>query len=163
MPKPVYMICAQSMTQDKDTSLVSFFTVIERVTMILRPTGQSAPPPIPYDDLTRDVTTFKVMATWIREQDDNGEFEHEFSVVADGEEKSHGCRPFVFNEEKFIQRFVLVVHGLPVPAKAGIVLIKSKVRRHGSEDWLFQEYPIIVDLSQAPAVTPTAVTASDTT
>ena len=151
MPRPVYIICAQSMTQDKDTNLVSFFTVIERVTMKLPPLGQATPaPPAAHDSLARDVTAFKVMAAWVREQDDNGEFEHEFSVVVDGEEKPHGRRPFVFGEDKWMQRFVLLMHGLPAPSTSGIVSVKSKVRRHGSNEWLSQEYPILVELSRPP-------------
>ena len=86
MPKPVYIICAAGLSEDRSTNLVTLFGFVESLVV--------APVPIP--DGTKvnfvkgpnnpgELGQLKVMAVWMKTSaaEDNVVFEHEFVLQFD--------------------------------------------------------------------------------
>jgi len=140
MPKPVYIIAAHGLAEDKTTNLVTIFAVIERATITLRRNVEQkagVPPvtPIEYGVMT-------TLAVWKKEPGDTGLYEHEFLIKFEGQEKPAGVVEFEFEPEMELKRFSLIMQGFPAPTKSCDVYIVSRIRKKGDSDWLSQQYPI---------------------
>ena len=142
MPKPVYVLCAQAVLQEKTSNLVSIFQVLEQITaIIVRKHDDEATATNVHG--SRD--GFQAIAVWRKENGDAGEtFVHEFLVA----EQSAGLVPFTFSKEKNLQWFVLNAGGFPIPEKSAMVLVTSRVRRESSNAWCSQSYPIFFDITE---------------
>lgn len=157
MPKPIYVICCDSISEDKTTNLLSLFAVLEKV-IVVKTAVQSG------DDVAaataigeqigrQKATETRVVAVWMKEPgDEDCVFEHEFSFIApDGKTTSHPppLQPFGFERSTYLQRFTLTLVGFPVPKETCVVEIQSKVRMHGDEDWLIQSYSLLFEIVEA--------------
>ena len=148
MPKPVYVMCAHDIVQDKETNRMSIFNVVEKmvVKQFAKPVsvGQMEPGMLP-----PGLGLLKAVAVWMKEPSDAGEFEHEFVITSDGVETSVGSQPFVFADDpkKLLHRFFLEFQGgLPVPAESGTLIIRSRVRHSAATDCISQDYLIPVEV-----------------
>ena len=70
MPKPVYIICAEGIVQDKRTSLVSIFKVTEQVTLELG--DVPAPDAQGRGLIAGDKFGFEAVSVWRKEGGDEG-------------------------------------------------------------------------------------------
>lgn len=93
----------------------------------------------------------KVIAVWMMDAEDEGEFEHEFAVLMDGEEHQQGNWPFSADGELRLRRFILSMHGFPAAKQTGVCYLRSRVRRRGATDWISQEYPLFIEVAEIKA------------
>lgn len=151
MPKPVYIICAAGLSEDRSTNLVTLFGIVESLVV--------APVPIP--DGTKvnfvkgpnnpgELGQLKVMAVWMKTSaaEDNVVFEHEFVLQFDDVELPPiGRMEFTFTPDAYLKRFLLCFDGLPPMTKDGFAVIRSRIRLDGGE-WMSQEYPMMMIVHQ---------------
>jgi len=159
MPKPVYIVCAQSVSLDKSTNLLSLFHVLEGFTLrapsegdVSIEQGEEAPAGIPTINLD-----FVGVATWEREEQDSPETEFDFVVQVivpwEGEARTVNEGKCIFAKpfQRFMARMVL---GIPkLPEQSGNIRFVSKIRRLGSQEWQSQEYRIPIKLIANPEAT----------
>jgi len=154
MPKPVYIICSGSGSEDKTTGLISLFQVIEKLRF------SSV---VPLDlSIVSPLMEMRVTAIWMRCPEDEGqEFEFETRVLLPPEDtiiKLGEQGKFSFAQHH--HRLVAIMRGFPPFRGSGIMRFQSRLRRAGTEEWLFlQEYPVIVE-QEIAAVAPTVNPAS---
>lgn len=148
MPKPVFIICAREIVEDKSTNLLSIFTVIEKIEAVASdseiPRGRDGRPGIP-----PQFQQIKVVAVWMQQDGDrDGEFEHEFQVdVGDFHRDMAGN--FTFDDAP-LKRFQLTLVGFPIPDESCVGYVRSRIRRPGSVEWQIQEYPIPITITHLP-------------
>src|SRR5438128_1103937 len=78
MPKPVYIICSQMGSEDRETGLLSVFSIIEKLQITSIPVPQPGqPPPI------IQWAPFRVYAVWMKDDGDNPaqDFEFEMNLI----------------------------------------------------------------------------------
>jgi hypothetical protein len=148
MPKPLFIIVCQSGAEDKDTGLISLFHVVDRIdAQILKIPPEGLKGTVLVQDMP-----LKVVATWIKDDDESYDQEYEFQVVGlmppDGTVGFSSNGSFRFSEGKPRHRLTANVHGqLPVKG-SGTLLVESKVRKVGTQDWIVQSYPIQVEATE---------------
>lgn len=151
MPKPIYIICAEAVCEDKGTNQISFFNVVERVLLDAAPQATPVPPtPAIALTLLKSVT----VAVWSRQDGDDGQFESNFLIrLPNGDELNADTGPFSVSavEDKPLHRFKLSLT-LALPFVSGILTIASRLRPVGSNAaWLSQEYAIPIETrSESP-------------
>lgn len=145
MPRPIYIICAENITVDRDTNLVSIFNVLEKIEV----SGiiQHA------DPKHRRVSRIhggssKAVAVWARVQGDEGKkFEAQFEVsFPDGKAESSPILPFVFEGPMLLHRFIMSLQMHPIQ-QSGKIRVENRVRRQGTDTWQSQAYEIFVESS----------------
>jgi hypothetical protein len=141
MPRPVYILCSESGTEDKQTGLLSFFHVIEKIQIISVPEA---------DEQGRVFLTsqrIRVVAVWMRGEEDSPtqEFEYQTVLVLPPYHKEipSGYGRFVFS--KPLHRFTVSDLGPLLFEGPGIMRAESRLRKLGEQTWLKQDYPIIVE------------------
>jgi len=136
MPKPVYIICAESAVEDKVTSKHSLFNIIEKV--VAFKTDGKQPPAI---------FSCAVSAVWRREPRDDCEFETEFAVLLprSGERHSIAQQEFRFPPGNQIARFNLLFNGPPPVDGGGVLEFQHCIRKKGTSEWSTQSYPVLVE------------------
>lgn len=147
MPKPLYMICAQGAVEDKRTNLVSFYNVLEKLIVQVKEEGDKEKRSLP------PRWRFRAIAVWMREESDpfDQEFESQMQMILPPDNRVldiPGIAKFKFQEGKHLKRVSLEFDGAP-PRGPGILRLVSLVRAVGSDEWLRQEYPIIVEFQKA--------------
>lgn len=149
MPRPVYIICSESGSQDLNTGLVSHFQVIETIQISQIPIPAGAPVAVP-------ALMFRATAVWMRNDDDPPDQEYEFETAFYppplGAEQIVQQGRFVFEAGKPLYRMIVMGQGPPFDG-AGLFRIESRIRVAGQEGWLRQDYPIpvvAVPLPQPP-------------
>jgi len=134
MPKPLYILCAESGAVDKYTNRPSLFNVIEQITVNVRevPDAKVVLRIKPLDLI--------VIACWEREDTDSHEdvFEAEAVIAFPGQEPQIQKQP-EFSLALRFHRFFIKIEGDP-PQETGTAKLISRVRRKGSEEWISQEY-----------------------
>ncbi len=151
MPRSVYIICAQGSSEDKDLNAVSLFTVIEKVelsqTVPLLATGQMF--------YFVKWQPWKIVAVWMHEEADpwEQEYETEFRLLLpNGKITPLASTRFRFDQplgQRPFARLSLAFDDPPT-LSAGVVKIENRIRPVGSNDWITQDYPIVVEEPQAP-------------
>ncbi len=136
MPKPVYIICAESAVEDKLTSKHSIFNVIEKV-MAFKTEEKQAPA----------MFSCAVSAVWRREPRDDCEFETEFAVLLPkiGERHSIAQSEFKFPPGNQLARFNLLFNGPPPVDGGGVLELQHCIRKKGTTEWTIQSYPVFVE------------------
>lgn len=139
MPVPVFILCSEAGSVDRQRNLVSLFNIIEKVTVT----------PLPESEAKRlRPSNIRVTAAWLGEAGDSeAEFEAQLAVVtADGSEALRGeALPFRVPPNK-LHRFLYDVNGNGFfGASAGVAWVESRVRRKGDKgEWFVQRTPVIV-------------------
>jgi len=147
MPRPVFVVCSESISQDRETNLLSIFSIIERLDFFIggKPDGTSDPAQMAIKHFRARLT-----AVWMFDPDEvNIPFEHEvaFLLPPNGEEVLGAKTEFSLREGFHLHRFVTALVGLP-PIKTGTLNLVSRVRRAGDSDWISQSYPVVVSVSE---------------
>jgi hypothetical protein len=141
MPKPVYILCSESGSEDKATSLVSHFNVIEQIELRELPR-----PPEGMIPLVHPLST-QITAVWTRAEGDDPTHLYEFKITIflppDGKELPVGSGTFIFDKPRF--RATAYVKGL-VMNGPGSFRAEGRVRPVGSNEdsWVVQNYEIPV-------------------
>jgi len=146
MPSPVFIIVCSDVSQDRTTSRLSMFSLVERIEFVINDdtkfrerNGVRFSSSHPY----------KAVAVWLREEgDEEIEFEHEFCASTDTD--SHApMAPIAdcqFRKEFHRANFILNADVLPTPPGTGTIWIESRLRRKGDQEWLMQRYPLHIEL-----------------
>jgi hypothetical protein len=145
MPRPVFIICAQSGSEDKDTHLLSMFNIMERIIIAPLPEGS--------DPLTTQPTnTLRVAAAWMRTEGDvpQKEFEHQMVFRPPSGQPPVTTEIVRFRFDKPYYRATAITSGFLFFAGMGILLVESRIRPVGTEEWLSQDYPILVSQPDGP-------------
>ena len=155
MPKPVYILCAENITQDRETNLVSISNVIEKFDVTGIPVDLGQLPNT--DELSKKLAQtanidiggrplMKVIAVWALQPGDEGqEFETGMMITSPGKpDMIVGPMPFQFGEGGIYQRAILTVGGLP-PLQSGTITVVSRMRKKGETAWKTQSYDIVVE------------------
>lgn len=165
MPRPVYIIPAQFVIEEKSTNLVSMICVNERFEVDLRAAESREQLHEAIKDNFKKTGKLQeefgaarihVVAVWMKESgDEMCKFEHEFALaVPASEEIVLGPNEFEFDPTKPFRRFKAIMVGLPPINDSCILEIESRVRRvsEGDKDsvWVRQSYPLTVDVVHKP-------------
>lgn len=148
MPKPVYIICSESGSEDRLTGLISHFKVVEQILL------QESPPPVEGKPVVITAMPFQFMVVWAMSDDDRPGDEYEYChslFFPPGEkEVSLPGGTIFFEQGKPRYRFAMVLAGLTFK-DVGIFKVESKIRRVGEESWLSQTYEIPVIKHSPPS------------
>jgi hypothetical protein len=144
MPRPLYIVCSESGSEDKETGVLSLYNVIDKLQINKGP---------PSSKITNaPLTQIRITSVWMQEDgDDEREFEFEVVFRPPHEQTSkvaHGT--FSFTMPLF--RMTVKIFGLPYIKGDGIFWIESRVRKVGTLGWKLQEYPIFIEQLPAAAV-----------
>ena len=155
MPRPVYILCVQSSSEDRESNLLSLFGLVEnfQITPI--------PAPLPNQPVFVLWQPIRAVGAWLAEADDGpaDEYESELRVFIPGIEAPFVVATGVFRfrdplPARPLHRFV-VNFPTPLPlAQPGTMCIEHRIRRKGTEEWLSQDYPVIVEQVQPPTDPP---------
>lgn len=138
MPKPVFIICSQSGSDDRFTGLLSLFNVIDRIRIARRSEhiGGASLSTTP---------RFRVTASWLREDPDKSrEFEYEVLALLPptGSEFTLRKGTFIFNRP-FKRLTAKIIK--PIPFEEGVLTVQCRVRLLGENQWIVQETPIVIE------------------
>lgn len=156
MPRPVYIIAAESTTEDARSNVLSIFKVIERIEIeftVISATSQPQPPsPIA---IQGTLNHFDVIAVWMKLSTDNPAAAHQHQMALcypEGTEKIVAADSNVIfaNDDRPLNRYGLVVAGTPTTMD-GTFRFERRMRRVGDEEWIRQDYPLRVVVKQTPA------------
>jgi len=138
MPRPVLIVCAQSVAQDATTNLLSIFNVVEKVVLAPQETDIARRTPLPQ--------SMTAVAIWMKDERDAGvQLEHQFQFIIppDGREVLTPIHPYQFDDHKHLGRFICHLNGLPIEGP-GLARIINRIRIAGEgNEWISQEYPIL--------------------
>jgi hypothetical protein len=143
VPRPVYIICSESGSEDRQTALFSFFNIIEKIQIENRPA----------DGEVKLVGTmpFRATAVWMATDPEDWTEEYEAQMVfllpRSNKELVVYEAPFRFGHDmlKPMQRFTVAGYCPPLDGP-GFLRIESRIRKRGESNWLKQDYPIIVEV-----------------
>lgn len=143
MPLPSYIVCSESVSEDRVTSQISLFNIVDRVQFAKLPPGVIAVGGI----------NFAITAAWRREDGDTGrEFEFESGVFTPEEFRYVlGNGTLVFSAQNV--RIVSRVFGSVPATKSGIMRAFSRIRIKDDPEatWHTQQY--LIDVEEGNAIT----------
>ena len=89
----------------------------------------------------------RIVAVWMRSDKDSPDQEFEYKLIIflppNNKEIEVGAGRFKFS--KPLHRFTINILG-PLPFEGpGMMNVQSKIRKEGDQDWLKQEYPIVLE------------------
>jgi hypothetical protein len=148
MPKPVYILCCESSSEDKQTGLLSHFNVFEK--FVLQKISREQLPANPPFLMQLQA---RIFAIWLGEREDEGqEYEFETRIKLPPSGKILDIHAGKFKFARGLQRLFANIMG-PLPVEgAGIMWIQNRIRRVGADEWLTQEFPIVFE--EAPELQP---------
>lgn len=151
MPKPVFIICCESGTEDKYTGMVSLFNIIDRIVGKSRETDSGS--------LPKDSLTLRIVAVWAAdsESDFEGEFNVEMRMLLSPQnlESTLSSDSMRFTPTMPRHRSTVIMGGIQAEA-SGQLIFESRVRRPTETEWKTQAYTIDVAI-----IAPDAVPAAD--
>jgi len=140
MPRPLFIICSEHMSIDRDSEFVSLFRLVEAVTF----------QPDEEQKLLEDTDLpLKIISAWMREEADDFETDFEFRL---GRRLPTSGRFVVMKTEEF--RFKKSFHRFiantifPGYDGEGIMWFVGQVRKKGEAEWISHEYPVIMKASE---------------
>ena len=145
MPKPVYIICSESGAEDKLTSMLSYFNIVESLILTTPPPGQVRP------------FRFRVFGVWSREDGDEvtQDYETQFVVFMPPEGTEVALTqvsPVLLPLNADILKVYALYDNLLPFKSGGQMVIENRVRRKGDTQWKAMQYPIkVVDARQVSA------------
>lgn len=146
MPKPVYMLCAESGAVDRFTNLVSVYNIFERIQIA---------DAIPSSGLQRAAhigsLNIRIISVVMREDADEGrDFDFELSIHLPQENPTI-MQAGVFQFKSIYHRFLVDFVGV-AKLKPGNLEVFCKIKPKGDLDWLIeQEFMIPIELASEPA------------
>jgi hypothetical protein len=145
MPRPSYIICCQSCSEDKRTGAFSLFNIVEKFQL------NQLPPPPPGTVPVISSDAFAIVASWSKLPDDPQDQEYEFETILhlpNGNAIETPRNSFVYEEGKPNYRITVFVSAAPVMETSGVLRIENRLRRTGATDdeWIRQDYSILVEV-----------------
>jgi hypothetical protein len=145
MPKPVYILCSESGSEDKTTSLVSHFKVLEEFEIRESPAASEG------SRVLTGPLSFQIVAVWARAVGDASDQVYEIKtslfLPPDGREYPTGIGTISFgNKARF--RMTVTVGGIMLTGP-GSIRVENRIRPLGAieDSWLVQSYEIpVIDL-----------------
>lgn len=155
MPRPVFIICAESVAHDKTTNLISLFHVLEGFQIFRAPDVATIKKGMPKHHVSSVAQPLFVgVAKWRRnpEDDPNDEYEYELTATSPGviEPKMLGRGTFAFSQTSH-QFFARMQADWTAE---GTFRFASRIRKVGGSEWLSQDYEIdvlFVDIPGEPS------------
>jgi hypothetical protein len=159
MPRPIYVLCARGLSEDKTSNIVSVHSIIE--TLEFEPIA-GAPPSTTRPSLeNQESIRIDALAVWMGMDDDiQQRFEHQWLIHFDQfgngqmEIGTGEIVPFQFENDRRLSRFHMRIQGVPIPTGSGLMEFKSRIRIAGQEEWWIQSYPIVCHLHGPPPEPP---------
>jgi hypothetical protein len=152
MPKPVYIICCESVVIDSFTGLPSYINVFDTLKIAITALPAVAGT-LPEFSVMQNLR-IRAAAVWMLEQDEeeklNEEYEHGFLIHPPSRSAGPGLSPTVhFKFDKPFYRFDAVVQGPPF-TEEGMCFVESRIRKKGAEEWKSQNYPLRIEVIRSP-------------
>jgi hypothetical protein len=152
MPRPVYIICSESGAEDVRTGIVSHFQVVEKIQVTLLPLETGGLP-------VSQVISLRMTAVWMKSPDDIFDQEYEletaFYLPPDDTMRVVQTGRFSFGPDAPLFRSV-AFGPCPTFVASGLFRVESRIRRVGDQEWLRQDYPILVEILPNPPLAPQA-------
>ena len=144
MPKPVYILCAESGSIDEKTNRVSHFNIIEKITV----TRERIPRQTRSTPIGPPLNSMQVVSVWMRTVQDteNQEFEYELNLFLPHRSKKLIPGRGRFKFTKPLQRITIGIVGMFPLTRSGLMKVQCRIRKVSDRTWLRQEYPIIVEV-----------------
>ena len=161
MARARYIICSESRLVDRTSGLVSHINALEQITVSLTPTvhPEATHAGKPAETKSIRFPNMVLVAVWMRDEQDDPDQQYHFEtrLYRPGEATPTTVQQgeFAFGESMFFRIELVLQHGPPgeasteVPMRPGVLRLESRIRRHGSEEWLSQDYPIPVTVVRA--------------
>jgi hypothetical protein len=158
MPKPVYILCADNVSIDKATNLVSVFSILERIHVEKGPSDPKRMPNMPL--------RLKSIAVWRREESDPAVFDIATSLLISGKEVTSLRGTLKFEDGKPLARTIADLVLMPPDDQRGSIAVRQCLINPSTGDSVSQEYVIdteFVDRTEersdlAPDLAPRAAT-----
>lgn len=151
MPRPLFILCAESLSFDRFSGLVSVFQILEGYSYLIdtRGTGKllsSINPDQIANAMPFPSMSFFGLAAWMRLDGESPDTEYEYELAVDGPgepEKKVTSGKFKFS--KLTHRFrCRIVRSTPWP-QDGMLRFISRIRPAGTTEWMSQDYPMPID------------------
>jgi hypothetical protein len=150
VPKPIYCIVSSGASVDVKSTLISLFTVIERLDLPRAPEITTGEPTLLSGEQQMLFTT-----CWMREEGDAGKAFAQRIKVIDPDGAEHAMADirleFGHNPAKYLGRFTVKLPGLPLSgtATSGLAWFVSEMREEGNEALLAeQRYPVWIAINE---------------
>lgn len=148
MPRPLFVICAQSSAIDQNTNLLSLFQILDGYQVHIKKADAPAPTlavgPQPHQ------LGFVGIAVWRRTDADSPDDSYEYEILTqspdEDEEQIRNTGTFKFTTRH--QRFQVFIHITKPWTRSGVFVFSSRIRKVGSSDWIRQDYQIPVDVTE---------------
>lgn len=142
MAKSVFIICAESSAVDDEGKTLSLFNILEKVQFHRLP----KPQPEKSSMVVVDAFRMRIVSVWLQEEGDQNEtFECEtFAVIPPSDLKID----FPGTTFKFglpFQRTVVFLRGILPFQGSGTMWVTSRIRKIGTEPWVSQSFPILLE------------------
>lgn len=148
MPRPVFILCSKSGVEDKESSLISLFDIVEKLQITKVPIPQVTTQEGPRPPVVIQYQPLRIVAVWMALPEDDPQQNYDYSMIVFGPPKGEPIgveAGGVFRFTKPLHRFTMRIEG-PLPMQGpGLIKIESRIRKVGEENWLSQDYPIIVE------------------
>lgn len=143
MPRPVFIICSQSASEDAETHFLSLFQIVEQLMVPKIPEGSK-------ETISRGFS-FRITAVWMRGEEDTPEqtFDSQLRLHFPGTSDPRILGENSFSFSARFQRFSIILQ-MGGGVEPGVLLIEHRIRRAGDEQWLSQTYPIPVEETKVP-------------
>jgi hypothetical protein len=145
MPQPVYIICSELISQDKETNQLSIFSIVESLEAHRGQTQRKQGHNV--------VGKSRIVAVWMKDDgDEEVQFEEEivFLLPPNDKEVVAAKGTFHFESGKYLHRSIINMLGWPPIKGSGVMWVQSRIRRKDDEQWKTQSYPIVVDFQEHP-------------
>ena len=143
MPKPVYMLCCQTGSDDVRTNFASHLNILDSLHLVAASKARDD------EKLFAPYIPLRIVAVWSidKPKDYDAEFEVQVGVKAPARIKETIIHQgqFRFESGKSKQRFTFDVQGFN-PGGTGDVIVECRIRKLGESRWLRQTYTIEVDI-----------------
>lgn len=165
MPRPAYIVCAQSGSVDQYTNRASMFDIVEVFKASQRPTsaeevkkleaafGEDAPTEDGLSIFVAELLRLRILCTWMRSPEDSptDRFESQIAIVTpDGQDFVKTVTTPTLFTQVFHRVFVPEMR-LPGFPGLGTYLVEGRLRREGATDWEWrQSFPFVVQEDSTP-------------
>lgn len=149
MPRPLFIICAESASVDRYSNDLSIFNVIEGIQVFSGNADGSPNKSAPADGLP--FLNVRIVAVWVADDIDRPhEYEQETRVRVGNRERRphHGTFRFTTRNHRFL---VNIARFTPEP---GICVVEHAIRKVGDEHWQTQQYEFEVSTAVEDAKKP---------
>jgi hypothetical protein len=145
MPRPVYILCSESGSEDRNTGLSSFFNIVEILKAVLVDPANAG--------VRQAISiTIRTTAVWMRSEGEppDAAYEFEFALILPNHTNSVVLHRGHFQFTTPFHRMVMVGQFPGFPS-LGLFEIECRARVTGAQEWARQSFPFIVEEGQLPA------------